>query len=72
MTEERIKMVAENQPSNDSTEPDVEDDLGFVDPKDFPSYDEVESDEGQGELPDDSYDESAATDDEDGCGVHTE
>jgi hypothetical protein len=45
--------------------------LTFPDPDDFPSYDDVESDEGQAELPDDSFDEAAAVEDEEndeGCG----
>lgn len=38
--------------------------LSFPDPSEFPSYDDVESDEGQAELPDDGFDEAAATEDE--------
>lgn len=41
--------------------------LEFPDPDDFPSYDDVESEEGEGELPADSFDEAAANDDEEGC-----
>lgn len=41
--------------------------LEFPDPDDFESYDEVESDEGQAELPEDSFDEAAASDNEEGC-----
>jgi hypothetical protein len=36
----------------------------FPDPEDFESYDEVDSEDGQAELPEDSFDESAATDEE--------
>lgn len=45
--------------------------FGFPDPEGFPSYDEVDSEIGENELPADSFDENAATDDEDndpGCG----
>lgn len=35
-------------------------DLGYPDPETFPSYDEVDSDEGQAELPADSFDEADA------------
>jgi hypothetical protein len=44
--------------------------LAFPNPDDFPSYDEVDSEIGENELPADSYDENAATEDEDndpGC-----
>jgi hypothetical protein len=40
---------------------------GFPSPDEFESYDEVESENGQAELPDDSFDETAAHEDEDGC-----
>lgn len=45
--------------------------LDFPDPDEFPSYDDVESDDGESELPADSFDEDAASDDEceEGCCV---
>ena len=45
--------------------------LGFPDPDDFESYDEVDSTDGQAELPDDSFDEAVAQDNEsnEGCCV---
>lgn len=42
-------------------------DRGFPDPEEFDSYDEVESEDGQAELSDDSFDEGSAREDEDGC-----
>lgn len=42
--------------------------LDFPDPDEFPSYDDVDSDEAEAELPADSADESSATQDEVGCG----
>ncbi len=46
-------------------------DLGFVDPSEFPSYDDVDSEDGQAELPADSFDTAVANDDEheEGCCV---
>lgn len=41
-------------------------DRGFPDPEEFDSYDEVESEDGQAELPDDSFEEPASAEDEDG------
>ena len=51
--------------------PKMEIDLGFPDPNEFDSYDDVNSEDGQSELPEDSYDGSALTDDEpeEGCCV---
>ena len=43
--------------------------LDFPNPDDFPSYDEVDSVEGQAELPEDNFDEASATEDEGGCCV---
>lgn len=42
----------------------------FPNPDDFPSYDEVDSEDGQAELPEDSFDESSVNDSEDAeaCG----
>jgi len=59
-------MAPENPKKNDQLE------LTFPDPDDFPSYDEVESEDGQAELPEDSFDEVSADDneyDEEGCCV---
>lgn len=53
-------MVAEK---NDQLE------LSFPDPNEFPSYDEVNSEVGQAELPDDSFNESAVSEGEEGCCV---
>jgi len=44
--------------------------LSFPNPDDFPSYDEVDSEQGQAELPDNSYDESSVIDSESGCCVN--
>jgi hypothetical protein len=41
--------------------------LDFPDPDDFPSYDDVDSEEGQTELPADSF-EQAGVSVEEGCG----
>ena len=44
----------------------------FPDPEEFPSYDEVESEDGEAELPADSFDEASASEDEheqEGCCV---
>lgn len=43
--------------------------LFYPNPDEFPSFDDVESDDAQAELPDDNFDEAAATDDEEGCCV---
>lgn len=45
--------------------------LEFPDPSEFPSYDEVQSEDGQSELPEDSFDEAGVTEGEDneGCCV---
>jgi len=50
----------------DETEPQV--DLEFPDPEEFPSYDDVDSEDGEAELPQDSFDASSASNDEQGCG----
>lgn len=41
-------------------------DLGFPEPDDFPSYDEVDSEQGQAELPADSFDVNAVGEGEPG------
>lgn len=41
-------------------------DRGFPDPEEFESYDEVDSEDGEAELPDDSFNLDAATEAEDG------
>lgn len=41
-------------------------DRGFPSPDEFDSYDEVDSEDGQTELPDDDFDEAAVTENEDG------
>lgn len=49
-----------------------QEELQFPDPEEFPSYDEVDSEEGQAELPEDSFDASQAgneNDEEVGCCV---
>lgn len=43
--------------------------LDFPSPDGFPSYDDVDSDEAEDNLPTDSFDETAATEDEAGCCV---
>lgn len=43
--------------------------LSFPDPEEFRSYDEVDSEVGQAELPGDSFDENAASEGEEGCCV---
>lgn len=53
-------------------DPNEQLDLSFPDPEDFPSYDEVDSTQGQAELPHDSYDPQAVGDcepGEEGCCV---
>lgn len=45
--------------------------LHFPDPDEFPNHDDVESEDGQAELPMDSFDESKASNEEandEGCG----
>lgn len=42
--------------------------LGFTDPSEFPSYDDVDSDEGENELPADSFELNTADFDTEGCG----
>jgi hypothetical protein len=42
--------------------------LDFPSPDDFESYDEVESDDGQAELPTDNFDESSADFENERCG----
>lgn len=49
----------------DDSEEQIELDFPSVD--EFKSYDEVDSDEGQAELPADSFDENGVVDEE-GCG----
>ncbi len=47
-------------------------DLGFANPDEFPSYDEVESEDGQAELPIDSFVTPETTSDDEpefGCCV---
>lgn len=41
--------------------------LDFPSPDNFPSFDEVDSDEGQAQLPTDSFDEAAVNENEGGC-----
>ena len=43
--------------------------LFYPNPDEFPSYDDVDSEVGQAELPDDSFVAAAASDDENGCCV---
>jgi hypothetical protein len=40
---------------------------GFPNPDDFDSYDEVESEDGQAELPEDNYEESVSNAIGEGC-----
>ena len=56
-------MVASTTINTDQLE------LSFPDPSEFPSYDEVDSDDGQAEVPDDSYDETSANNNDlgEGC-----
>lgn len=73
-TKERNSVKMADEKPNDTSPPaEVEQlTLEFPSPDDFPSYDDTDSDEGQAELADDSFDEAAATDDEvdneQGCG----
>jgi hypothetical protein len=46
-----------------------ETEVSFPDPEEFPSYDEVDSEDGEAELPEDSFDEASVSDDEEGCCV---
>lgn len=39
-------------------------DRGFPNPEEFDSYDKVESEDGQAELPEDSFEEPTSTEDE--------
>ena len=41
-------------------------DRGFPSPEEFESYDEVDSEDGQAELADDTFDEASACEDEEG------
>lgn len=43
-------------------------DRGFPPPEEFESYDEVDSEDGQSELADDTFEEPTSTETEDGCG----
>jgi hypothetical protein len=61
-----VKMADDNDPTVASGTEQLE--LSFPDPDEFPSYDEVDSDDGESELPGDSFDEAVADFDREGCG----
>lgn len=61
-----VKMTDENSPTDPSGNGQLE--LNFPSTDEFPSYDEVESDDGQAQLPDDSFDGTQVDFEDEGCG----
>jgi hypothetical protein len=62
-------MAGTPDPQNPSVEPEVTpEQLEFPDPEEFVSYDEVDSENGQAELPVDSFEFNTADFDTEGCG----
>ena len=60
-------MAAEEKAAEDQAAEQLE--FSFPDPEEFPSYDEVNSEDGQAELPADSFMEMTADLDAEGCCV---
>jgi hypothetical protein len=48
-------------------EENVQLELGFPDPDEFPSFDDVDPDEAQSQVPSDDFDQASVTENESGC-----